>query len=92
MIFIELRYISNVNDERKNKYTGESGKYISLGLETFLPAVIGVLVGNYWLDAVYGTTPLWTLILGLFGFIVGMYKLFKTVNSINKETKNKKKH
>jgi F0F1-type ATP synthase assembly protein I len=91
LIFIELRFISNVDDERKNKNRAEAGKYISLGLETFLPAVIGVLIGNYWLDAVYGTTPLWTLILGLFGFIVGMYKLFKTVNSINKETKNKKK-
>jgi len=83
--------IFDVDENSRKKYRFEAGRYISLGIETFLPAVIGVLIGNYWLDAVYGTTPLWTLILGLFGFLVGMYKLFKTVNLINKETKNKKR-
>jgi len=55
-----------------------------------LPAAFGVLIGHYWLDQKYGTSPLWTLILGLFGFIVSMYKLFKTVALINSEGKKSK--
>lgn len=73
--------------DKFNKQTrslGESSKYITLGLETFLPAVIGALVGHYWIDKP-GETPVWTISLTIFGFIAGMYNLFKTVFLINKQ-------
>jgi F0F1-type ATP synthase assembly protein I len=83
---------SDENSHKKNKSNVllESGKYLSLGLEIFLPIVLCALAGNLWLDKVYKTTPLWTVILTLFGFVVGMYKLFKTVLLINKESKYRK--
>lgn len=84
----------SINDKaRKSNKIGltfASGKYISIGLETFLPIILGALAGNFWIDKVYNTTPLWTIILALFGFVVGMYSLFKTVFQINKEGKTKK--
>jgi F0F1-type ATP synthase assembly protein I len=78
------------NKKIKSNSLLESGKYLSLGLETFLPIVLGALVGNMWLDKAYHTTPLWTVILALFGFVAGMYNLFKTVFLINKENKKRK--
>lgn len=82
--------IKNDKNPLKPRNWSQSGRYISIGLETFLPAAFGVLIGHYWIDEKYGTTPLWTLILGLFGFVVSMYKLFKTVSIINAEGKRDK--
>lgn len=73
--------------DKFNKQTrslAESSKYITLGIETFLPAVMGALIGHYWIDEP-GKTPIWTISLTIVGFIVGMYTLFKTVFSINKQ-------
>jgi F0F1-type ATP synthase assembly protein I len=78
------------NRKKKSNVFVDSGKYLSLGLETFLPIVLGALAGNLWLDKVYNTTPLWTVILALFGFVAGMYNLFKTVIMINKESGKRK--
>ncbi len=76
-----------INKSRSTLF--ESSKYLSLGLETFLPILMGALIGHYWLDKSYGTSPWWTVSLALFGFVAGMYNLFKTVFQINRESKKK---
>lgn len=73
-------------DRPKNNIAAYSN-YLSLGTEIFAPILLGALVGNLWLDPKFGTTPLWTIILTLFGFVVGMYTLFKFVKKMNDKNK-----
>ena len=76
-----------MKDEKKSKSMVEYGEYLSLGTEIFAPILAGALIGHFWLDAKYHTTPLWTLILTLFGFVVGMNTMFKFVRKMNKKKK-----
>jgi F0F1-type ATP synthase assembly protein I len=71
--------------EKRHKMIRESSQYLTLGTEIFLPILLGALAGHYLLDKKLGTTPLWTVVLTLVGFIVGMYGLFKTVLKVNKK-------
>ncbi len=73
-------------DKPKNNLAAY-GNYLSLGTEIFAPILLGALVGNLWLDPNLGTTPLWTVVLTLFGFVVGMYTLFKFVKKMNDKNK-----
>lgn len=77
------------NLRKTTEIVNQSSKYITLGIEIFVPIVIGALIGHYYLDR-DKDSPLWTIILSIVGFIVGMYNLFKTVNQVNKESHNKK--
>ncbi len=58
-----------------------------MGLEIFIPAVLGALIGHYWIDNP-DETPIWTIVLTLIGFLIGMYNLFKIVIALNKKDKN----
>lgn len=72
--------------EKRHKLIRESSQYLTLGIETFIPILIGALAGYYLVDSKPGTYPLWTIILTLLGFVIGMYSLLKTVIKIkNKE-------
>ncbi|MDX9791026.1 MAG: AtpZ/AtpI family protein [Candidatus Kapaibacterium sp.] len=71
--------------EKRHKMIAESSRYLTLGTETFLPVLIGALVGYYLIDERYGTSPTWTIIMTLLGFVAGMYSLFKTVMAVNKK-------
>lgn len=62
-----------------------AAKYISIGLETFIPIVLGALIGYFFLDKP-NTTPVWTISLSMLGFLLGMYSLFKTIIQVKKES------
>ncbi|HRP02027.1 MAG TPA: AtpZ/AtpI family protein [Candidatus Kapabacteria bacterium] len=79
------------NFNKQTRAITNSSKYLSLGIEVFLPAVLGTLIGHYWLDEPQ-KTPIWTISLALLGFLIGMYKLFKTVLQINKKNKHNDNH
>ncbi len=74
-------------EENKKPNLAAYGNYLSLGTEIFAPILLGALIGNLWLDPKLGTTPLWTIILTLFGFVVGMNTLFQFVRKMNKKQK-----
>ncbi len=76
-----------MNDEKKSKSLAEYANYLSLGTEIFAPILAGALIGHFWLDPKFHTTPMWTLILTLVGFVVGMNTMFKFVRKINKKKK-----
>jgi F0F1-type ATP synthase assembly protein I len=73
------------DDKKRQGLLGEGAQYLSIGTETFVPILIGALVGYYLIDQKYGTSPTWTVILSLLGFLIGMYNLFKIVLKINKK-------
>jgi F0F1-type ATP synthase assembly protein I len=77
------------NLRKTTEIVNQSSKYITLGIEIFVPIVLGSFIGHYFLDK-GKDSPLWTIILSIVGFFIGMYNLFKTVNQINKESHNKK--
>jgi len=77
------------NLRKTTEIVNQSSKYITLGIEIFVPIVLGALIGHYFLDKGKDNS-LWTIVLSIFGFFIGMYNLFKTVNQINKESHNKK--
>ncbi len=45
-------------------------------IQLILPIIGGLLLGN-WLTRTYGTSPLWTVILGIVGMVMGIRILYK---------------
>lgn len=70
--------------EKNNKKEGitriwrQSAPYLGLG-SFFTIAIAGGLLLGYWIDKKLGTTPWFTLIGTVLGFIVGFYHFFKVV-------------
>jgi F0F1-type ATP synthase assembly protein I len=77
--------INKEEEENRHKFIREGAQYLTIGTEIFLPILLGALAGYYLIDMKYGTKPLWTVILTLVGFVVGMYGLIKTVIKVKKD-------
>lgn len=69
--------------EKRQRLLKEGAEYLTLGTEIFVPILIGAIAG-YYIDQKQDTSPTWTVILTLLGFVIGMYSLFKIVMKINK--------
>ncbi|MBX3043822.1 MAG: AtpZ/AtpI family protein [Candidatus Kapabacteria bacterium] len=73
------------DNDKRHSLIREGAQYLSIGTETFLPILLGALAGYYLLDKRLDTSPTWTVILTLAGFVIGMYSLFRTVLKVNKK-------
>lgn len=72
-------------NEKRHTFIKDGAQYLTIGTEIFVPILLGALAGYYLLDQRLGTSPLWTVILTLTGFLVGMFSLFRTVMKVNKK-------
>ncbi len=79
-----------MNKDKQNRANiiKELAPYMTLGLDFAITIGLFALLG-YWLDGKYNTTPMWILILSLFGIVVAFYKFFKVVLRKKKETQIK---
>lgn len=68
----------------------DAGPYLGLGLQLAATIVLLILAGS-WLDGKFGSSPWFTLVLGLFGGFAGTYNLIKTVIELGKKQDAKKK-
>ncbi|HEY1405187.1 MAG TPA: AtpZ/AtpI family protein [Spirochaetota bacterium] len=59
---------------------GTSLKYSSAGIELVL-FVLLFFGGGYWLDRKFGTLPVFALIGGIVGIIIGFYMVFRALGS-----------
>lgn len=55
----------------------------SAGVEFTSPPLAGAIIGHY-LDAYFGTDPLYTLILLFLGVFAGFYRLITILRDLNK--------
>lgn len=67
----------------------EVGPYLGLGLQLAVTIVAMVLLGS-WLDEKFKSGYTCTLICAIIGISVGIYNLIKTVNDLEKQSKNAK--
>ena len=72
------------------KSVREVGPYLGLGLQLSVTIVIMVLLGS-WLDKKFDSGYVFTLIGGIVGISAGIYNLVKTVNDLEKRSKNAQK-
>jgi ATP synthase protein I len=59
---------------------GETGKALSLGFRVLSEFVAGVIAGGaigWFLDKVFGTSPLFLLIFGMFGTAAGFWNVYR---------------
>lgn len=75
-----------MNKDKQNRANiiKELSPYMTLGLDFAITISLFALLG-YWLDGKYNSSPLWILILSLFGIVVSFYKFFKVVLKKKKE-------
>lgn len=59
-------------------------KYINLGIMLVLPAMICVFIGAF-LDKIFGTKHLMTLIFLLLGIITGFFSAYKSLKTLEQE-------
>jgi F0F1-type ATP synthase assembly protein I len=59
-------------------------KYINLGIMLVLPAVICVFIGAF-LDGLFGTGHVMTLIFLILGIITGFFSTYKTLKTLEQE-------
>lgn len=76
----------NKDKENRAKIIKELAPYMTLGIDFALTVGLFALLG-YWIDSSYLTTPMWTLILSLFGIAVAFYKFFRVVLKKKKDIK-----
>jgi len=74
----------NKDKQSRAKIIKELSPYMTLGLDFAITISLFALLG-YWIDGKYETSPLWILILSLFGIVVAFYKFFKVVLKKKKE-------
>jgi F0F1-type ATP synthase assembly protein I len=72
------------------KSVREVGPYLGLGLQLAVTIVAMVLLGS-WLDKKFDSGYVFTLIGGIVGISAGIYNLVKTVNDLEKRSKNAQK-
>ena len=72
------------------KSVREVGPYLGLGLQLAVTIVAMVLLGS-WLDNKFDAGYVFTLIGGVVGISAGIYNLVKTVNELEKRSKNAQK-
>lgn len=72
------------------KSVREVGPYLGLGLQLAVTIVAMVLLGS-WLDKKFDSGYVFTLIGGIVGISAGIYNLIKTVNDLEKRSKNAQK-
>jgi len=72
------------------KSVREVGPYLGLGLQLAVTIVAMVLLGS-WLDKKFDSGYVFTLIGGIVGISAGIYNLVKTVNDLEKKSKNAQK-
>lgn len=63
----------------------EVAPYLTLGIQLAAAVIVFFLIG-WWLDTRQGTTPLFTLIGILVGFIGGMIKFLKSISALIKKS------
>jgi F0F1-type ATP synthase assembly protein I len=60
--------------------------YLSIGT-TLAVTVLAGIGGGYWLDAHFGTSPLFLLAGGVLGLAAALYHFFKTVASLKSDSR-----
>ena len=61
-----------------SKFYKEIGPYIGLGLQLAITVTVLVFLG-LWLDGVFETTPILTVVFSFLGVFAGMYTFIKSV-------------
>ena len=76
----------NYNDGKQKIYQSVA-PYINLGLQ--MAITIGVfVVGGWWIDKQFDTSPIWTLILSAIGIFGAFYSFIRKVINFEKKKKN----
>ena len=70
-----------------NKDLKNGIKYASLGIE-FASMILGLGLVGYYIDKKLGSTPLFLIVGIFFGFISGIYRLYKISKIISRNDKN----
>ncbi len=70
-----------------NKDLKNGIKYASLGIE-FASMILGLGLVGYYVDEKLNSSPLFTIIGIFFGFVSGIYRLYKISKIISKNDKN----
>lgn len=59
-------------------------KYVNVGIMLVMPAIICLFIGSF-LDGIFKTGDLITVVLLLLGILTGLYSAFKTLNHLDQE-------
>jgi len=70
-------------DPQEKKWLKEYGKYSSLGFQMMFVILAGAFAGHYLDQYLENSKPVLTIILTLFGLIIALYILFKSISKTN---------
>lgn len=81
---------NNKNDERY-RWARQAGLLGTIPFLLAIPPIAGVLIGN-WLDGKLGTSPAFTIVLVILGFIAGIREVATVIKkaSVDSERDNKR--
>ncbi|HWF45004.1 MAG TPA: AtpZ/AtpI family protein [Candidatus Kapabacteria bacterium] len=79
----------NANAAEQNKAMRDVGPYLTLGIQMAASVLIFFGIG-YWLDRVFHTSSMWTIILTIFGAISGLAYFLVTVVHLSKKEETKR--
>lgn len=74
--------------QKQTRVLFELSPYLTMGWQLVITILLGVF-GGIWLDDIYETEPLWTIVLTFAGTAMGFYTLIRSIMMLEKK-KNKK--
>jgi F0F1-type ATP synthase assembly protein I len=77
------------NAAEQNRAMRDVGPYLTLGIQMAASILIFFGIG-YWLDRVFHTSSMWTIILTIFGAISGLAYFLVTVVRLSKKEETKR--
>jgi ATP synthase protein I len=81
---------NNKNDERY-RWARQAGLLGTIPFMLAIPPIAGVFIGK-WIDAKAGTTPAFTIVFVILGFVAGIREVANVLKKANQDSDNDKKH
>ena len=81
--------LNNKKNDDHYRWIRQSGLLATIPFLLAVPPIVGVVIGR-WLDERFGTGPLFTVILLIFGFIAGIREVAAVLKKADSDTKTKK--
>ena len=87
--FTQLLSLNQKNNDERYRWARQSGLLATIPFLLAVPPIAGVFIGK-WLDERIGTTPAFTIVFVILGFIAGVREVASVLKKDNLDSDNRK--
>jgi ATP synthase protein I len=81
--------LTNSNNDERYRWARQAGLLSTIPFLLAVPPIAGVFIGR-WIDDRAGTTPWFTVVFVIFGFVAGIREVARVLKKANQDANNTK--